>query len=98
MKKIMIAIYDLKVEAFLNPITMQTEAEAVRWFILMTENEERGGMVSVHKEDYQLYQIGEWSDHDGQLKPVMKLLISGKSIAEHPPSEKTVAKIQEANL
>ena len=67
MKYVMFSCYDSKVEAFMRPWTAQTEGQAIRMF--QDELEQPNTEINKHPEDYSLFKIGEFHDHDGTVTP-----------------------------
>lgn len=64
----MFSVYDSKAEMYLNPIFAPTEAAAVR--SLAAAVADRNHDFHRFAEDYSLFLVGEWSPHDGSLKPI----------------------------
>lgn len=68
MKMIVLSVYDKATEAYMRPWFAQTPGQAVRMF----EDEvlRDGSDVGLHPHDYTLYQIGSFTDHNGELLPL----------------------------
>lgn len=66
MKYIICSIYDRATEAYMRPMFFQTEGQATRMLTdeLMRPDSELGQ----HPEDYALFKIGEFTDHDGKIE------------------------------
>lgn len=60
MKHKIFAVYDDKVEAFLQPFFLPTVGAAMR--AMMDCVNDRGHAFHAHAEDYALYQLGEFDD------------------------------------
>lgn len=62
---IICTIHDSKAEAYLNPFTMRSEAEAIRAF---GDAVEKGGTpIADHPEDYHLYRVGSFDQISGVI-------------------------------
>lgn len=84
MKLSIYSIYDTVAEVFNKPFTDINDATAKRSFIQSVKEQP-------HKNDYELYHIGDFTDHDGQItggKGVRKLM-SGFDVktVQHNPIE-----------
>lgn len=62
MKLKIYSIYDTVAQVFNKPFTDINDATAIRAF-------SQSVMESPHKNDYQLYNLGEYTDHDGAIVP-----------------------------
>lgn len=71
-------IYDSKAEAFLKPFFSMTRMTALRSF----EQAVRDESSDFHKfaSDYTLFEIGEWSEQDGDLVPLKAKVALGCAI------------------
>lgn len=68
MKTIVIAIYDKATEAYMRPSTFQSKGQAIRMFI--DEANREGSEIGRHPEDFSLFHIGNYTDHDAKLEPI----------------------------
>jgi hypothetical protein len=66
MKLQIFAIKDTKVNAFMQPFFMRTEAEAIRAFATSTNDPSTN--FNKHPEDYHLFQLGEYDEETGKLE------------------------------
>ena len=66
MKSLIFSIYDTATETFMTPIFCKTEAEALRVFNDAANNPDNP--IGAHPADYHLYQVGEFTDHNGDLR------------------------------
>jgi len=66
MKYQIYAIYDTATESFMSPFFVKTEMEALRGFRDACQNPETP--IGKHPGDYHLYQLGEYTDHNGDLR------------------------------
>lgn len=67
MKMIICSVYDKATEAYMRPFVAQTAGQAVRMFADECENPD--APMNKHPEDYAIFQVGEWTDHDGRITP-----------------------------
>ena len=65
MKYVICSIYDTAVDAYMRPFVAQSPGEAVRMFVDETNRE--GTPLNAHPEDYALFQIGEFYDHNAEI-------------------------------
>ena len=65
MKLKIFAIFDSKAEAYLPPFMMQATGLAIRTFQDMACDPKH--QVGAHPEDYTLFEIGEYSQHDASI-------------------------------
>lgn len=73
------AIKDRAVDAFQQPWTARAEGEAIRAFSDAINNNERN--MKAHAEDYDLYVVGYFNDHNGQVEPCEpKQIAIGKNL------------------
>ncbi len=59
------SVYDSKVEAYMRPFFMQTEAEALRAF-RETVNDGQSSFFK-HPEDYTLFKVGTFDESTGLI-------------------------------
>ena len=65
MKQLAFAIYDSASEAYMRPFFMNTIGQAIRQFEDLAVDQEHP--IGQHPQDYSLFQIGSYTDHDGVL-------------------------------
>lgn len=58
-------VLDVKANAFANPFYAQNVGVAIRMLTDTAKNPE--SMIAMHPGDYQLWLIGEWDDHTGEI-------------------------------
>lgn len=82
MKYLLVSIKDRAIDAFQPIGNVRAEGEAVRVFKDMISNAETAH--SKHPDDYDIYLVGYFDDHDGLIEPVTppKKLADGKTIKE----------------
>jgi len=68
MMKKMFAVYDSKVEAYMVPMFFRSKGEALRVF-MDAANDEKSAL-SQHSEDYTLFEVAEWDELTGTIKPL----------------------------
>lgn len=64
----MFSVFDQKAQAYLPPFFMHAEGMAIRSFGDCIEDPEH--QFGKHPEDYTLYEIGEFDDSKGMVKPL----------------------------
>lgn len=68
MKLIICSVYDSATEAYMRPWMAQAPAQALRMFQDEAVNPETP--IAQHPEDYSLFQIGTFTDHNGEITPM----------------------------
>jgi len=71
MKTKIFSVYDSKAECFGTPFFMPNRAMAIRVFSDLAKDKQ--SMVGKHREDFMLYEVGEFNDENGDVinqKPV----------------------------
>lgn len=59
------AIFDVKVEAYLQPFFARTVGEGLRIFVDAVQAE--GSRFARHAEDFTLFEVAEWSEEGGDF-------------------------------
>lgn len=72
MKYVMVSVYDRASQCFAAPQFCATAAQALRGFRDQVNSAESGGTVHAHPEDFDLYELGVFSDDDGSFVAVME--------------------------
>lgn len=72
MKLIICSVYDGAAEAYMRPWVAQTPGQATRTFADEIRNPE--SVMNKHPEDFSLWQLGVFFDHDGSIAADHKLL------------------------
>lgn len=62
------AIWDGKVEAYSPPFIQKTAGQAIRFLTDLVNGQSSD--VSKYPQDYDLFQVGEWDENKGQVKPL----------------------------
>lgn len=87
-----VAVRDKKCDCFSRPFVAQTPAAAIRSFSDEVNRQDQNNEYYKHPEDYALYELGEYNDADGSIKPsdIPKLLIEADQAAPsfHKPFTK----------
>lgn len=65
MKMVLCSVFDKAVDAYMRPFAAQTLGQAARSFI--DEVMQPDSPMRRHPEDYALFVIGEFTDHDGAV-------------------------------
>lgn len=65
MNLVICSIHDSKAEAWINPMTFQSRAQAVRSFSDAIQDGQ--SEFSKHPEDYSLFMLGEFDQRTGEL-------------------------------
>lgn len=60
------AVYDSKVEAYMNPMFFQSIGAALRVWVDAVNDQTTN--IAKHPEDYTLFELGEYDDQTGQFK------------------------------
>lgn len=68
MKLKIYAIYDSKVEAFMQPFFMQSKGAAIRAFTDLANDPST--TVGKHPEDYTLFELSDWDDSSAKFDPL----------------------------
>ena len=66
MKHMVYSVYDTATETFMLPIFAKTEAEALRGFKKACQSPDN--QLGQFPGDYHLYYIGEYTDHNADLR------------------------------
>lgn len=77
----LISVYDIKSELWSMPMTAETNKAALRAFGNTVEQE--GNEINQHPEDYELWEIGEYDNHTGEIKQEHKELIARGGDVKH---------------
>lgn len=65
MKLKIFSLRDQKIDAFMNPMAMQTPGQIVR--MLQDEMQKNDSMLGTHAEDFELFEVGEFDTETGAL-------------------------------
>jgi hypothetical protein len=66
MKYLIYSVYDVATETFMMPVYAKTEAEALRGF--KEASQAPDNQIGKHPADYSLFYIGEFTDHNADLR------------------------------
>lgn len=72
------SVYDCKTEAYAQPFFMKTKGEAVRGFTDVSNDKSTN--IAKYPEDFTLFEIGEYDDSNGMIKPHDTPVSVGKAI------------------
>jgi len=70
MKSVICAIKDRAIDAFQAPFAVRAEGEAIRAFTDAINNQNHQNNMHAHAEDYDLYVVGHFHDHNGKIEPL----------------------------
>ncbi len=73
MNKQLYTIYDIKAQVHNNPMVQNNNAEAMRTFANLVNDEVT--FINKHPEDYQLCVVGEWDEYTGEIIGQRKLTV-----------------------
>lgn len=66
MKKLIYAVYDSKVESYLQPLFFQSKGEAMRSW--QTAANDQNTMMCQHPEDFTLFELGSYDEQTGKFE------------------------------
>jgi len=67
-KSVICSVYDKAVEAYMRPFVAQSIGQATRQFADEVNNAD--SPMHKHPEDYALFHVADWSDHDAKITPI----------------------------
>lgn len=76
---IVVAVHDRALDGFMRPFFVPSVGMAIRSF--QDEVNRKSGndaMISMHPEDYDLYQLGSWDEDNGVFTNECKQIAMGK--------------------
>lgn len=80
--KVIIAIRDIKADAFGNPMFVRSKGEAMRMFTDEVNRADQDNALYRHPEDFELYILGTYDDEKGDFQITPKEQITtGGSVA-----------------
>ena len=85
MKSLVYSVYDVATETFMPPVYAKTEAEALRGF--REASSAPDNQIGKHPADYSLFRIGEFTDHNADLRSEPPNCIISALEASNPPKE-----------
>lgn len=59
------AILDTASQCFLNPISFQTDGDAIRWFNHQVNSKDAENLISLYPHHYSLYRLMDYNDQLG---------------------------------
>ena len=99
MRLIVVSIYDRATEAYMRPWFAQSPGQAVRMF--EDEVNRPDSQIAPHAEDYALFQIGHFTDHNGELHSMEPHVLSRahEVIAREKadPRQRNIQKLGDSN-
>lgn len=82
MKLVIVAVRDLKAEAYGRPIFVNAIGQAIRSFQDEVNRPDQQNEMNRHPEDFSLWHLGEYDDQSGLITPL-----------EHPTQIATAAQL-----
>lgn len=70
--KLLVALYDRATEAYAPVMTVHTRGEAIRSFRQAVNDPQTP--ISINPTDYELWQLGEYNDQNGEISAKAELL------------------------
>ena len=67
--KKMYALLDHTAQIFLNPITFTNDADAIRWFTTVVNNEKEETNINKYPESFTLYRLADYDDKTAEYLP-----------------------------
>lgn len=74
MKRNIYMIYDTAAAIYMGPLIFRADGEALREFEAQSNNAD--SKIGQNPEDFSLYKVGEFDDHDGLLVPQDKICLA----------------------
>ena len=68
------SVYDTASGSFARPMFVASRGVALRVFSDEVNRKADDNMLFNHPEDFQLFHLGSYDDHDGSIKPLEKAL------------------------
>lgn len=65
MKMLVLAIFDVKAEAFMRPIFVASKGVGIRLVADEANRNAPENLLFHHPEDFRLFELGEWDDCSG---------------------------------
>lgn len=85
-------VNDLKVGHWFPPQTYRNVAEATRSFELAVN--EKGTQFNAHPEDYALYEVAEFNEETGEIKPYSAPISLGLAVTFKKPVASPLQTVQ----
>jgi hypothetical protein len=81
-KRILVAVRDSAMAAFMNPFVVQATGQAVRSFTDEVNRAAQDNALNQHPEDFELYQVGFFDDDTGEFSNELARLVRGKDVVK----------------
>lgn len=85
MKYLIYSVYDTATETFMQPIYARTQNEALRGFKAAAQSKDN--QIGQYPADYSLFYIGEFTDHNADLRKAQPECIISALEASQPDRE-----------
>lgn len=79
MNKNLYAMFDKQANAYMAPIHLETDAEAIRLFTTWVNEDNKQSNVSLYPEHFSLWRLGSYDTASGNLNTDQKELITGNA-------------------
>lgn len=94
MDKNLYAMFDKQANAYMAPIHIETDAEAIRLFTTWVNEENKQSNVSLYPEHFALWRLGTYDTASGNLNTDQKELITGNACKKNE-EQYTIKKLME---
>lgn len=85
MRYVVVSVRDRASDAFGRPVVTVSEGAAKRSFADEVNRADPGNPLYQHPEDYDLYLLGSFSDHNGMFETgVPQMIAVGKDLVKKP--------------
>lgn len=78
-------MFDKQVNAFMAPLVVETDAEAIRIFTTWVNSGDKNQTVSMYPEHFALWKLGSYDTSNGNLETDQKELITGNACKNDEP-------------
>ena len=97
MKRNIYMIYDTAAAIYMGPLIFRADGEAMREFEGQSTNAD--SKIGHHPEDFSLYRVGSFDDHDGKLVPEDKICLATalEMVAKARNAETVAENVQRLN-
>lgn len=68
MKYVVLAVRDIKADAFARPMFVQSQGTGIRSFGDEVQRVAPDNLLHTHPEDFELYALGEYDEADGSFQ------------------------------
>lgn len=79
--KFICAVFDRATQAYGAPFVVPALGHAMRSFTAEVNREHAENMLYNHKEDFELWELGEFDEESGDIKPMLQLMTRAQDVA-----------------